>query len=66
VARPFFERTFDLHGVPGKIIIDTSAANTAAIMIIKADNGLPMEIRHSKYLNDIVEQDHRAVKQIKR
>ena len=27
-----------------------------------ADSGLPIELRQSKYLNNLVEQDHRAVK----
>ncbi len=27
-----------------------------------ADSGAPIELRQSKYLNNIVEQDHRAIK----
>ena len=65
-ARAFFERAIDLHGVPEKITIDKSGANTAAIMSMQADSGLPIEMRQSKYLNNIVEQDHRAVKRITR
>jgi putative transposase len=65
-ARAFFERAIDLHGVPDKITIDKSAANTAAVVSIQADSGLPIEMRQSKYLNNIVEQDHRAVKRITR
>jgi putative transposase len=65
-ARGFFERAIDLHGVPEKITIDKSGANTAAITSIQADSGLPIEMRQSKYLNNIVEQDHRAVKRITR
>ena len=65
-ARPFFERAIDLHGVPEKITIDKSGANTAAITSIQCDSGLPIELRQSKYLNNIVEQDHRAVKRITR
>ena len=61
-ARAFFERAIDLHGVPEKITIDRSGANTAAIASIQADSGLQIEMRQSKYLNNIVEQDHRAVK----
>jgi len=33
-ARAFFERAIDLHGVPEKITIDKSGANTAAITSI--------------------------------
>jgi putative transposase len=65
-ARAFFERAIDLHGVPEKITIDKSGANTAAITSIHADSGLCIEMRQSKYLNNIVERDHRAVKRITR
>jgi putative transposase len=65
-ARAFFERAIDLHGVPDKITIDKSGANTAAIVSIQADSGLPIKLRQSKYLNNIVEQDHRAIKRITR
>ena len=65
-ARAFFERVIDLHGVPEKITIDKSGANTAAIASIRADSGLPIELRQSKYLNNLVEQDHRMVKRITR
>ena len=63
-ARAFFERAIDLHGVPEKITIDKSGANTAAIVSIQADSGLPIERRQSKYLNNVIEQDHRGVKRI--
>jgi len=65
-ARRFFERAIDLHGVPEKITIDKSGANTAAIEGIRADSGANIELRQSKYLNNIVEQDHRAIKRIVR
>jgi putative transposase len=52
--------------VPEKITIDKSGANTAAITSIQADSGLPIVMRQSKYLNNIVEQDHRAIKRITR
>ena len=51
---------------PSKITIDKSGANTAAIVSIQADTGLPIELRQSKYLNNVIEQDHRAVKRIAR
>jgi transposase-like protein len=65
-ARCFFERAIELHGVPEKITIDKSGANTAAIEGIRADSGADIELRQSKYLNNIVEQDHRAIKRIVR
>lgn len=63
-ARAFFERAIDLHGEPEKISIDKSGSNTAAALSIQADSGLPIEMRQSKYLNNIVEQHHRATKRI--
>ena len=65
-ARAFFERAIDLHGMPDKITIDKSGSSTAAVASIQADSGLPIEMRQSKYLNNLVEQDHRAVKRITR
>jgi putative transposase len=65
-ARAFFEGAIDQHDVPKKITIDKSGANKAAITHMQADSGLPIEMRQSKYLNNIVEQDHRAVKRITR
>ena len=56
----------DLHGVPEKITIDKSGANTAAVMSMQADSGLPIETRQSKYVNNLIEQDHRGVKRITR
>ena len=63
-ARRFLERAINLHGVPEKITIDKSGANTAAIKSVNDDACLDIELRQSKYLNNLVEQDHRAVKRI--
>ena len=65
-ARRFFERAIELHGVPETITIDKSGANTAAIEGMRADSGADIKLRQSKYLNNIVEQDHRAIKRIVR
>ena len=65
-ARRFFERAIDLHGVPETITTDKSGANTAAIVGLRADTGAAIGLRQSKYLNNIVEQDHRAVKRVVR
>jgi putative transposase len=61
-ASRFFERATDLHDVPRAITIDKSGANTAAVRGLVADSGVSVELRQSKYLNNVVEQDHRAVK----
>jgi putative transposase len=63
-ARRYLERAINLHGLPEKITIDKSGANTAAIKIVNADACIDIELRQSKYLNNIVEQDHRAVKRV--
>ncbi len=65
-ARCFLERAIDLHGVPEKITIDKGGANTAAIKSIQTDSGAGIEMRQIKYLNNIVEQDHRAIKRVVR
>jgi putative transposase len=44
--------------------IDKSGANTAAIESVKADACVDILMRQNKYLNNIVEQDHRAVKRV--
>src|SRR3989449_5944684 len=54
------------HGVPEKSTIDGSAANEAAIKRSNAEHGTTIAIRKIKYLNNIVEQDHRGVKRVTR
>ena len=52
------------NGAPEKITIDKSGANTAAIESHNAETEAGIEIRQIKYLNNIVEQDHRAIKRL--
>jgi putative transposase len=47
---------------PEKITIDKSGANAAAIESYNTEHEADIEIRQVKYLNNIVEQDHRAIK----
>jgi transposase-like protein len=64
-ARTFLTRAIRRHGgVPEKITIDGSAANEAAIKSYNEKHSTSIEIRKVKYLNNIVEQDHRAVKRL--
>ena len=44
--------------------IDQSGANTAALDVRKEETGAVIEVRQIKHLNNLVEQDHRAVKRI--
>jgi putative transposase len=48
---------------PVKINIDKSGSNTSAIKAYNDEAGTDIEIRLCKYLNNIVEQSHRSVKQ---
>ena len=46
--------------------MDKSGANKAAIDAINASRAVPILVRQVKYLNNIVEQDHRAIKRVTR
>ena len=63
-ALRFLKKAIRRHGVPEKITIDGSAANEAAIKSYNEAHGTAIEIRKIKYLNNIVEQDHRGVKRV--
>jgi putative transposase len=65
-AKRFLTKAIRRHGVPEKITIDGSAANEAAIKSYNVEHGTAIEIRKVKYLNNIVEQDHRGVKRVTR
>jgi putative transposase len=52
------------HGVPGTITIGGSEANATAIRSYNKEHGTAIAIQQGKYLNTLVEQDHRAVKRI--
>ena len=65
-ALRFLKKAIRRHGVPEKITIDGSAAHEAAITSSNAAHGTAIAIRMIKYLNNIVEQDHRAVKRVTR
>ena len=65
-ALRFLNRAIKNNGMPEKITIDGSDANNAAIESI--NKGFKKEdkitIRKTKYLNNIIEQDHRGIKKI--
>ena len=65
-AKHFLTKAIRRHGVPEKITIDGSAANEAAIKSYNEEYGTTIEIRQTKYLNNMVEQDHHGVKRITR
>jgi len=63
-ANRFFKKAMRHNGDPEKVTMDKSGANKAAIDGINDDRELPIEVRQIKYLNNIVEQDHRAIKRV--
>src|SRR6266403_2718443 len=65
-AKRFLTKAIGRHGVPEKITIDGSAANEAAIKRYNEEHGTAILIRQVKYLNHIIEHDHRAVKRVTR
>ena len=60
----FFEKAMKASGVPEKVTMDKSGANKAAMDEINGRGETPIIVRQVKYLNNIVEQDHRFVKHI--
>ena len=63
-ALRFFDKAMKANGVPEKVTMDKSGANKAAMDKINARGDTPVIVRQVKYLNNIVEQDHRAVKRV--
>ena len=65
-AKRFFDKAMQMNGEPEKVAMDKSGANKAAIDAINAGRDVPIVVRQVKYLNNIVEQDHRAIKRVTR
>jgi putative transposase len=63
-ALRFFKKAMRQHGFPIKVTIDKSGANIAALEALQEETGQAIEIRQNKYLNNLIEQDHRAIKRI--
>jgi putative transposase len=61
-ALRFLRKAIGQKGTPEKITIDKSGTNTAAIESYNTEHEAGIEIRQVKYLNNIVEQDHRPIK----
>jgi transposase-like protein len=65
-AKRFFDKAMGANGEPDKVAMDKSGANKAAIDAINGNRDVPIVVRQVKYLNNIVEQDHRAIKRVTR
>ena len=63
-AMRFFDKAMQASGVPEKVTMDKSGANKAAMEEINARGETLIIVRQIKFLNNIVEQDHRAVKRV--
>jgi transposase-like protein len=64
-AKQFFTQAIDKQGAPEKITVDGYAATHSAIVELKQSGALPINVlvRTSKYMKNLIEQDHRRVKQ---
>lgn len=72
-ARAFFIKAIGSNGIPGKVTMDKSGANKAGmdtvnlqlvLLFMMGGPFLQISVRQIKYLNNIVEQDHRFIKKI--
>lgn len=65
-ALSFFQKAITSSGVPSKVNMDKSGANLAGLQHVNRE--LPdterIVIRQVKYLNNMIEQDHRGIKRI--
>lgn len=65
-ALRFLKTAIGQQDRPVKVTIDQSGANTAALIALNANTDSKIEIRQLKYLNNVIEQDHQAIKRIVR
>jgi transposase-like protein len=70
-AKRFLRKALRRHGRPERIVIDGSQTNREAILSCDTADRLqdrsrrtlkPIRVRQSRYLNNRIEQDHRAIK----
>ena len=64
-ARTFLCRAIKNQRMPTKITLDAYAASHRAVSDLKENGELSnrVQVRSSKYLNNLIEQDHRRVRQ---
>jgi putative transposase len=65
-ARRFFKKAIKRNGKPSLVNIDQSGANTAGLKLVNREQHTRIKIRQCKYLNNIIEQDHRRIKRLTR
>ena len=64
--RRFFPKSIAQNGVPETVTVDKLGSNLATLHAVNAEWETPITIRQVKYLDNMVEQDHRAIKRITR
>ena len=57
---------FGANDDPYKVAVDKSSANKAVMDAINVGRDVPILMRQVKYLDNIFEQDHRAIKRVTR
>ena len=64
-AKTFLRNAMKGQRVPTKVRLDAYAASHRAVADLKGEGELPKRVvvRSSKYLNNLIEQDHRRIKQ---
>lgn len=65
-AKRFFKKAIKRNEHPELVNADKSSSNKAALNSIYDETEEQIEIRQCKYLNNIIEQDHRNIKRITR
>ena len=65
-ASRFLRKAINENGKPSLVNIDQSGANNAGLKQVNRDNKTRIKIRQCKYLNNIIEQDHRRIKRLTR
>jgi len=65
-ALRFLRKAINENGKPSLVNIDQSGANNAGLRQVNRDNKTRIKIRQCKYLNNIIEQDHRRIKRLTR
>lgn len=65
-ALRFFKKAIKHNGKPSLVNIDQSGANTAGLQQVNREHDIRITIRQCKYLNNIIEQDHRRIKRLTR
>lgn len=63
-AQRYFENSIQQNGLPETVTIDKSGVNLAALHAVNAWRDIPIKIRQVRNLNNVVEQDHQAIKRI--